>query len=101
MFQMWLKMHCPFMKDSPVSEEIIDLRRRVTETIDAIHENCYYIPIWEMVKHDRPIHEIDTKEELLEPFQDMWNRLPDSMAIRRYPFGAICDLAEEYTFSEE
>lgn len=66
----------------------------------AIRAHDYFAHIWEEVEHQKPLEDC-TKEELLKPFQDMWERLPDNMGIRRPPFFDICHLAEEYVFGEE
>lgn len=70
---------------------------RVQEVIDAIFREDYYVNNWSVVKHAKPLTG-STIEELLKPFQDFWSSLPESMAIRRSPFFAVCDLAEVYAF---
>ncbi len=68
---------------------------RVKECVESIQKEEYFLPIWEKVKHQKPL-ELCTDEELLEPFQNFWDSLPDHRGIRRYPFFKICDLAEDY-----
>ena len=79
-----------------MTNNLEELRTRVKEVIRCIHADNYYIPIWELSKHDKDVDLIDNTWELLEPFQDFWERLPDDSDIRRYPFFQICDLAEEF-----
>lgn len=69
----------------------------------AILREDYYVEHWKRVKHKIPIDQCTTPRQVLEPFQDFWEALPDARAIRRPPFFQVCDLAEAYmaTFDEE
>lgn len=75
-------------------------KERARQVADHILAEGYYIPLWNAVKHTKPISSC-TKAEALRPFQDFWEALPDSPAIRRGPFFDICDLAEEYCFGTD
>lgn len=68
--------------------------------VEQIENDDYYPARWVKVKHVKPLEQCN-REELLKPFQDLWEILPDSPAIRCGPFFKICDLAEEYCFGEE
>ena len=69
----------------------------VQYVIDAIFREDYYVMKWNAVKHAKPLTGL-TVEELLKPFQDFWDSLPDSGTVRRFPFFPVCDLAESYCF---
>lgn len=71
------------------------IRERVDACIAAIYNYDYYLHLWEEVRHSKSLDECTTAE-LLRPFQDFWEILPDTPAIQRVPFYKICDLAEEY-----
>ena len=71
---------------------------KASECIDRIKRDKYFLDIWETVSHKKPLVEC-SKDELLKPFQDFWEELPDDPSIRRGPFFEICDLAERYCFS--
>lgn len=73
---------------------------QVKIVIEQIYAYDYFVQLWESVKHTKPLEEC-TREELLQPFQRMWEALPDSSAIRREPFFAICNLAEDYCFNDD
>lgn len=73
---------------------------KALDVIASIYEQDFYVSIWESVAHKQPITELE-KRDILKPFQDFWNTLPDTPYIRREPFFAICDLAEEYMFGDE
>lgn len=75
-------------------------KERAAQVARHIVEEGYYIGRWDRVKHKKPIAEC-TKAEALRPFQDFWEALPDSPAIRQGPFFDICDLAEEYCFGTD
>jgi hypothetical protein len=75
-------------------------KEKVEETIQAIKDHDYYQEIWERVKHKKPLEEC-SKAELLEPFQDFWEELPDNLSIRREPFFQVCELAEEFCFGDD
>lgn len=70
---------------------------KVQDVIGAIFREDYYVMNWNVVKHTKPLTGL-TLEEILKPFQDFWNQLPDSKAVRRAPFFDVCDLAEAYCF---
>lgn len=80
-----------------LNEELV---LRVKDTIDHIYAYDYFVSQWEKVKHTQPIYEINDMNTLLKPFQDFYDKLPDSSACRRDPFFAVCDLAEEWCFGE-
>ncbi len=78
-----------------LNKQLLDGIRKV---IQAIHDENYFVLRWEQVKHKKPLEEYTSLKEVLEPFQLFWEALPDSPAIHRAPFTAICALAEEYCF---
>ena len=73
---------------------------KVSQCVEAINGAQYYLHIWKNVSHTKPLNEC-TRNELLKPFQDFWEKLPDKQEIRGYPFFLICDLAEEYLMGDE
>lgn len=86
--------------DEPIRRKTLDdWRKQAEHVIHEIHTNGYYIDRWRSVEHKKPLRECN-KEELLKPFQDFWERLPDRASIRVHPFFAVCDLAEEYCFGD-
>lgn len=72
-----------------------DFHSEAIACVQRIEAEGYYPEIWAQVKHDRPIINC-TVAEALAPFQDFWEALPDSPAIRFGPFFTICDLASEF-----
>lgn len=77
------------------------LRAKAQETAQAIEDQGYYTERWAKACEGQPlIEEAKDHEALLARFQRMWELLPDSRDIRRAPFFAICDLAEEYCFGD-
>jgi hypothetical protein len=68
--------------------------------VEQIYAYDYFVSVWERVKHSQPLEDC-SKEQLLKPFQDMWEAVPDTAHIRRVPFNLICNLAEEYVFGED
>ena len=72
-------------------EEIAEVATVVT----MIKKADYFLHVWETVKHKKPLQEC-TYSELMEPFQDFWEALPDSRHIQRHPFTLVCDLAEKF-----
>lgn len=77
-----------------------DWVEQVKHCISEIHREAYFVDRWLKVQHKKPLARC-TKDELLEPFQDFWESLPDHAGIRRHPFYQVCDLAEEYCFGDE
>lgn len=69
----------------------------VQSVIDSIWRAEYYLPLWGAVRHANALSGL-TLEGLLKPFQDFWNQLPESKAIRRDPFFDVFELAEAYCF---
>lgn len=68
--------------------------------IAHIYAHDYFVAEWEKVKHKKALEECD-KSELLAPFQDLWDLLPDNAACRRPPFFQVCNLAEEFVFGDD
>lgn len=89
------------MKVSNMNQQLQSLKSKAKECIRCIYADCYFIPLWELSKHDREIDEISDIDELLYPFHDFWERLPEDQCIRRYPFELVCQLAEEYFWIDE
>ncbi len=77
-----------------------ELRKQAQACIDDIKREDYYVTRWEVCQHKKPLADC-TREELLKPFQDFWELLPDSGNIRRTPFFAVCNLAEEYMMGDD
>lgn len=73
---------------------------RAKHAIEMMAAYDYYLHLWDDVKHNKPLEDC-TREELLMPFQLLWEALPDNTAIRRPPFFEICDLAEEFVNGDE
>lgn len=80
-------------KAHPTPEQLA----HVQSVIDSIWRADYYLPQWDAVRHANALSGL-TLEEILKPFRDFWNQLPESKAIRRDPFFDVCDLAEAYCF---
>lgn len=86
------------MTEAPTTLE--HYRARALACDARIRAEGYYPGIWDRVRHPRPIEKIDNIEELLAPFQAMWDALPDSSSMRWGPFFDVCNLAEDYCFGE-
>lgn len=80
-------------KAPPTPEQLA----HVQSVIDAIWRAEYYLPQWDAVRHTTALSGM-VLEEMLKPFQDFWDALPDSKSVRRAPFFDVCDLAEAYCF---
>jgi len=68
--------------------------------VAAINEQQYYPQLFaeELHKHemdpDGVNNEIYTDKQIIRMCHDFWEALPDSPAIRRGPFFALCNIAE-------
>jgi hypothetical protein len=85
---------------NPIENSLQSLVLKVEAVVKEIKSDHYYLHIWKNVSHKKPLDEC-TRTELLKPFQDFWNALPDTKSIRTGPFFKICDLAVEWVFGEE
>jgi hypothetical protein len=62
------------------------------QTLGLVYDNDYYVNIIDRVMECRGSPE--TEKDIVYFWQEVWERLPDSTAIRRNPFYEICDIAE-------
>ena len=76
------------------------IQEKSIAAVEAILEYDYYIRLFESVlaakamTRDGIRAELYSDEQLVSMWNSFWWHLPDSGAIRRPPFDAICDLCE-------
>lgn len=77
-----------------------EIQKQASQVQGQIFDEQFYVPQFLKVlgRHGMSVASIDQSEfadkQLVEMFHAFWEELPDSPEIRRTPFFAICDIAQ-------